>query len=108
TGEHGDAVPPVAGLEAPDALGDEVEGLVPRDRAEAVGGAHERVEQAVGVVVLEIALDALRAELSLVERELLPRLDADHPLVLHEQRDAALLTAEAAVRVDLPVGGGAR
>ena len=106
TGEHGDAVPPVAGLEAPDALGDEVEGLVPRDAAEAAAGAHERVEQAVGVVVLEIALDALRAELSLVERELLPGLDADHPLVLHEQRDAALLTAEAAVRVDLPVGRG--
>src|SRR5262249_44724400 len=52
--------------------------------------------------------DALRAEFALVEGELLPRLDADHPLVLHLQRDATLLAAEAAVRVHRPVGPSAR
>jgi hypothetical protein len=65
------------------------------------------MEPAVGVIVLEVALDALRAELPLVEGELLPRLDADDLLVLHRERHAALLSAEAAVRVHGPVGGAA-
>ena len=91
-------------LDAADALGHDVERLVPRDRGEAASGADERTGQAIGVVVLQVALDALRAELPLVEGEFLPRLDADHALVFHREGDAALLAAEAAVRVDGAVG----
>src|SRR5262249_30655912 len=47
--------------------------------------------------------DALRAHLALVERELHPRLDADDLVALDEQLHAALLPAEAAVRLDGPV-----
>jgi hypothetical protein len=52
------------------------------------------------VAALQVALDALRAELALVEREVVPGLEADHLVVVDLQLDAALLTAEAAVRVD--------
>ena len=70
--------------------------------------AHERRQQAIGVLVLHVALHALRAELALVERKLLPRLEADDLLVLHLELDAALLAAEAAVRRHDPVGLAAR
>jgi hypothetical protein len=66
--------------------------------------ALERVEQAVGVGVLQVALHALGAQLALVERELVPRLEADDLVVLDLQDDAALLAAEAAVGLHLPVG----
>src|SRR5262245_54689487 len=56
------------------------------------------------MVALHVALDALRTELSLVEREVLPRLEADHLLVLHLELDAALLAAEATVGLDDAVG----
>ena len=39
-----------------------------------------------------------------VERKLLPRLEADDLVVLHLELDAALLAAEAAVRLHQPVG----
>jgi hypothetical protein len=51
---------------------------------------------------------ALRAQLPFVEREVLPRLEADNLLVLHFQLDAALLAAEAAMRRDDPVRFPAR
>src|SRR5262249_3759982 len=106
-GEHRDRVAPVAGLDAADALGGDLERLVPRDRAEPPARAHQRFEEAIGVVVLQVALDPLGAESALVEGELLPRLDADDALVLHQQRDPALLAAEAAVRVHLAIRGAA-
>src|SRR5262249_57063158 len=56
------------------------------------------------MIVLEGALDAVRTELALVEGERLPRLDADDPFVLHDERHTALLATEAAVRVHGPVG----
>jgi len=56
------------------------------------------------VGALEIAPDPLRAEHPLVERELLPRLEADHLVVPHLELDAALLAAEAAMGLDQPVG----
>ena len=77
-----------------------------RDRAEPAGRrrvALQRVEQPVGVAALEVALDALRAELALVERELVPRLEPDDGVVPDLQLDAALLAAEAAVGLDDPV-----
>ena len=61
------------------------------------------------MLVLHVALHALGAELALVEGELLPRLEADDLVVLHLELDAALLAAEAAVRLHEPVGlAGAR
>jgi hypothetical protein len=62
--------------------------------------ALHRVQQPVGVAALEVALDALGAELALVERELVPGLEADDLVVVDLQLDAALLAAEAAVGLD--------
>ena len=53
---------------------------------------------------LQIALDALRTEHAVIERKLLPRLEADDLVVLDLELNAALLAAEAAVRLDDPVG----
>ena len=52
---------------------------------------------------LQVALDALGTEHTVVEGELLPRLEADDFIVLDLELDAALLAAEAAVRLDEPV-----
>jgi hypothetical protein len=77
------------------------------EHAESVGRrrvALVGVQQPVGVRALQVALDALRAELALVERELHPRLEPDDLLALDQQLQAALLPAEAAVCLDGPVG----
>ena len=52
---------------------------------------------------LQVALDALRAEHAAVERKVFPRLEADDLVVLDLELDAALLAAEAAVRLDQAV-----
>src|SRR6185436_12887377 len=57
---------------------------------------------------LEVAFDALRAEHSAVERELLPGFEADHFVVADLELDAALLSAEATVRLDEPLRLDAR
>ncbi len=77
--------------------------MIPRHPSEPARGglvAFHRVHDPVGMAALQVALDALRAELALVEREVVPGFEADHFVVVHLQLDAALLTAEAAVRVD--------
>ena len=56
------------------------------------------------MVALQIALDALGTEHAAVERELLPRLEADHAVLADLELNAALLAAEAAVRLHQPVG----
>ena len=56
-------------------------------------------EQAVGMGPLQIALDALGTEHAAVEGELLPRLEADDLIVLDLELNAALLAAEAAMRL---------
>ena len=71
-------------------------------------GAQQRIEQPVGMVALQVALDALGAEHAVVEGEFLPRLEADHVVVAHLELDAALLAAEAAVRLDQAVGRSPR
>ena len=80
---------------------------VPADRAGTrpgdVGVALHRVQQPVGVAALQVALHALGAELALVEREVVPGLEADDLVVVDLQLDAALLAAEAAVGLDDPV-----
>ena len=98
--------PAVLPLNALDGLGNVADGLLVGHRAEA--GRCGRVtlvgvEETVGMVVLKVALDALGTEHALVEGELLPRLEADDLIVLDLELDAALLAAEAAVRVDDPV-----
>src|SRR5262249_50036035 len=52
----------------------------------------------------QITLDAFRTEHALVEREVLPRLEADDLVVLDLELDAALLAAEAAVSLDEMLG----
>src|SRR5262245_1186933 len=47
---------------------------------------------------LKVALDPLGTQHAAVEREVLPRLEADHRVALHLELDAALLATEAAVR----------
>ncbi len=98
----------VALLDGADAADDEVERLVPAGAPEAALLADERVQQAVGVGALQVAPDALGAQHAAVEGELLPGLEADDLVVAHLELDAALLAAEAAVRLHQPVGRPAR
>ena len=60
------------------------------------------------MAALEVPLHALRAELALVERELVPGLEADDLVGVDLEDDPALLATEAAVglhlAVDLEVG----
>jgi hypothetical protein len=57
------------------------------------------MEQSIGMGSLEVAFDSLGTEFSLVEWKLEPGLEADDLVVLHLELDAALLTAETAVRL---------
>ena len=101
--QHREGVVAVRRLDPADLTDDPIEGVVPGDPAEPAGRrrvAFHRVQQPVGVAALEVALDALRAQHAPVERELVPRLEADHGVVVDLQLDPALLAAEAAVRVD--------
>ena len=68
------------------------------------GVAAQRRQQSVGMRALQVALDAFRTEHAAVERKLLPRLEADDFVVAHLELNAALLAAEAAVRLDQPIG----
>src|SRR5262245_3449977 len=53
---------------------------------------------------LRVAANALGAQHAAVEGELFPRLEADDLVALHLELDAALLAAEATVRLHQPVG----
>ena len=101
---------PYAGLDSLDLACRALQRRVPVDRLEAAARlvARERRQQTIRVLVLHVALHALRAQLALVEGELLPGLEPDDLFVLHFELDAALLTAEAAVRRHDPVGLAAR
>src|SRR6185436_9261190 len=57
---------------------------------------------------LEIPFHALRTQHAAIERELLPRLEADHLVLADLELNAALLTAEAAVCLDEPLRFDAR
>src|SRR5688572_3810412 len=56
------------------------------------------------MVVLHVALDSLRAEPPFIEGELLPGLEANDPVILHEKFDAALHSAETAMRLHHRIG----
>jgi hypothetical protein len=98
-------------LHARDLAGHALDRLGIGHRAEAarrrwiapVGG-----QQPVGVRALQVAFHALGAQLAMVERKVHPWLEADHLVVLHQQLDATLLAAEAAVRLDGAIRRAAR
>src|SRR5690606_4098785 len=60
-------------------------------------------EQAIGMRLLQVSLDALRAQHPLVEGELVPVLDADDGVVLYLELQPTLLAAEAAMGLHEPV-----
>src|SRR5215472_19048943 len=49
------------------------------------------------MLILHVALDTFRTELTLVERKVLPGLETDNLVIAHTQLNAALLAAEAAM-----------
>ncbi len=63
-----------------------------------------RVQQAIRMRSLQIALDSLGTELSLIERKIHPRLETDDLVVLDQELDAALLAAKTAMRFHDLVG----
>ena len=98
-GQHGEGVAAVRRLDALDLARRAIErGRPSRSAGSRALVARQRRQQAVGMLVLHVALDALGTELPLVEREVLPRFEADDLFVLDLELDAALLAAEAAVR----------
>src|SRR5208282_2200825 len=73
---------------------------VPTDRFEALAGdALQGMFQAVGVLILHVALYALGAQFSEIEGKILPRLPPNYLVVSYAQLNAALLTAETAMRL---------
>ncbi len=110
-GEHGEGVAAVLRLHTRDLAGDTLDRLSVGHGAEA---ARRRwitpvgSQQPVGVCALQVAFYALRTQLALVERKLHPWLEADHLVVFHQQLDAALLAAEAAVGLDDAIRCAAR
>src|SRR5262249_2801539 len=103
TRQHGERVVAVRLLDAADLAHHPTESLVPRDGAKAAGRgrvAHVRVQEPVGMAALKVALHPFRAELALIEGELVPGLEPDDRVVVHLELDPTLLAAEAAVRGD--------
>src|SRR5579884_2039190 len=97
-GEHGEGILAVLLLDTPD-LGDRrIQRLVPTNADKAPVRALERMQQAVRMLVLHVALDALGAELAPIEWKVLARLKPDDLVILDLEVDSALLSAEAAVR----------
>ncbi len=108
--EDGEGVGPVRRLNALDGRGDLLDGRFVSERAKSLRGgriALVGVQQAIGMRALQVALDALGTEHPAIERELVPRLETDDPIVLDLELDAALLAAEAAMRLDQAIDLGA-
>jgi hypothetical protein len=68
------------------------------------GSVFQRIQQPIGMIVLQIPFDPLRAQLAAIEWELFPRFEANDLLVFDQQRDATLLPTKTTVRVDLSIG----
>ena len=105
-GEERERVVPVCSLDALDLRSGLADRGVVGQRPEAARRAGillVGVEQAIGMRLLQVALDALRTHHPLVEREFVPGLHANHEVVLDLELHAALLPAEAAVRLDVLV-----
>ena len=93
-------------LNATDLGGDTVDGLRVRQRAESGGRrrvpAHRR-RQPIGMRALQVAFHTLGTEHAAIEREILPRLEANHLVVADLELNPALLPAEAAMRLHEPI-----
>ena len=76
------------------------QGFVPAGLTKTGVRPQQRREEPVGMVVLQIALHPFGAELALVDRELLPGLEANHFFIAHPELDAALHPTKAAVSFD--------
>ena len=76
------------------------QGFVPAGLTKTGVRPEQRREEPVGMVVLQIALHPFGAELALVDRELLPGLEANHFFIAHLELDAALHPTKAAVSFD--------
>ena len=63
----------------------------------------QRRRQPIGMRALQVALHAFRTEHAAIEREVLPRLEADHLVPAHLELNPALLPAEAAMRLHEPI-----
>ncbi len=105
--EDADGAGAVRLLNAANLGGDTADRFCVRQRAEP--GRRRRVppqcrRQPVGMRALQVALHALRTQHAAVEREVLPRLEADHLVVADLELNPALLAAEAAMRLHQPIG----
>ena len=98
--ENRDGVLAILGLNLAQPPDGEIERFIPGAGPKTDVGAHQRIEQPVGMIGLQVALHAFRAEHAAIERELFPRLEPDHLVVANLQLNAALLAAEAAVGLD--------
>src|SRR6185437_1526609 len=98
--EHSHGVLAVAILDLAKTPRSERERFVPCSLREPVVGSKKRIEQSIRVIRLQIALHALRAKLSLIKRKLLPRFKPNNVVVANLELNAALLPAEAAMRLD--------
>ena len=71
--------------------------LVPGCLPKPLTGADQGRQDAVGVIVLQVAFDPLGTQLALIDRKIVPGLKADNPFVVDLELNAALHPAEAAV-----------
>ena len=86
-------------LHLAETTGGEGKCLVPASLGKSIVRAEERVQQAIGMIGLQVAFYAFGTQHAPVERKLLPGLESDHAILANLQLNAALLAAETAVRL---------
>jgi hypothetical protein len=99
-GENAEGVVAVSCLDSLDLSGDKLDRFVIGHLAKSTFSRRVALicmEQTVGMGALQIALHAFWAEHAAIEREIFPRLEADHLIVFDLELNAALLAAKAAV-----------
>src|SRR5439155_16268047 len=96
--EEREGVFAVSALNRADGRNGLVERLVPARVPEAGFRADERSEQAVGMIVLQVAFHTFGTKLALIDRELFPRLEADYLVVFDLELNATLDAAKATMR----------
>lgn len=100
-GEHREGIRTVFALDTPDFRDRAAERVLPIGALKAGSlGSLDRMQQPVGMIVLEVTLNAFGAKPALVVRELFPGLETDDLVVFDQELDAALHPAEAAMRLD--------
>src|SRR5262249_18043151 len=92
-----DSIFPVPFLYLPQPARREIKRFIPACFVKPLPRAQQRVKQPVGMIILQIALHALRTKHAAVEWKLFPRLESDHLVLAHLELDSALLAAKAAV-----------